>query len=64
MRKAAEPCWTAPCLLPEEVNPEGEADIRGEIGIEGLKSGQRARGVEIADAGANRIGEELRAERT
>jgi hypothetical protein len=31
-----------------------EAEIRGETGIEGEKSGQRASGVEIADAGANR----------
>ena len=46
-----------------EANPEGEAVIRGETGIEGLKSGQRARGVDIADAEAKRISEELRAER-
>ena len=37
-----------------QANPEGEAEIRGETGIDGQKSGQRARGVEIARAGANR----------
>jgi len=37
-----------------EANLEGEAEIRGETGIEGQKSGQRASGVEIANAGANR----------
>jgi hypothetical protein len=41
-------------MIQRGVNPEGEAEIRGETGIEGQKSGQRASGVEIANAGANR----------
>jgi len=28
---------------PEGTNPEGEAEIRGETGIEGLETGQRGR---------------------
>jgi hypothetical protein len=48
----------------EEANPEGEAEIRGETPIEGLESGQRASGVEIADAVQTGTSEEPRVKRT
>ena len=44
--------------------PEGEAEIRGETGIEGLNSGQRAAALRSPTPGQTGASEESRAERT
>jgi hypothetical protein len=45
-------------------HPEGEAEIRGETGIEGLNSGQRAAALKTPALGQTGASEESRAERT
>jgi hypothetical protein len=49
---------------PEGRHPEGEAEIRGETGIEGLNSGQRAAALRSPTLGQTGASEESRAERT